>query len=64
MAPDIETSTKQEREQFIQTTYACKADCDSCGICAMFHNKDPMLVFKDYIEGKQSYQAILSLYRY
>ncbi len=64
MVPDVHTSSREEREAFIKTTYACKADCDACGICVMFHNKDPLIVFKDYIAGMKTYEEILSLYRY
>lgn len=62
MFPDLSAS-KEERENFIKTTYQCKVDCDLCGICAVFHGKDPMIVFKDYIEGHREYLDILKDYR-
>ena len=64
MVPELKTSSREEREAFIKTTYACKADCDACGICVMFHNKDPLIVLKEYIAGMKTYDEILSLYRY
>jgi hypothetical protein len=62
MFPELSAS-KEEKENFIKTMYACKADCDMCGLCATFHGKDPMIVFKDYIEGKREYLDILKDYR-
>lgn len=64
MPPELESSTAAERETFIKETYKCRVDCDSCGICVMFHNKDPLIVFRDYIEGIRGYMEILQEYRY
>lgn len=63
MAPEITESTKEEREAYIQNLYNCIADCDSCGICQVFHGKEPMIAFEDYIMGKRSYQDICMDYR-
>ena len=63
MIPDIENSTREERENYIRQRFRCISDCDSCGICAMYRNKDPMLVYEDYIEGSRSFQEITSEYR-
>ena len=49
MIPDIKDSTKEERESYIKDRFKCISDCDSWGICAMYKNKDPLLVYKDYI---------------
>ncbi len=61
--PDIKTSTPEERKQYIQQKYHCINDCDMCGICTVFHNKDPELVFQDYIDGKREFMDILTEYR-
>ena len=63
MAPDILHSTKEERDAFIKKKYRCIADCDSCGICQVFHGKDPLTVFDDYINGTQDYLEICARYR-
>lgn len=61
--PEIEKSTKEEREAFIQAAYRCIADCDSCGICQIFRGKEPMIVFEEYIQGREAYQDICAKYR-
>ncbi len=43
--------------------FKCISDCDSCGICAMYKNQDPLLVYKDYIEGVRDFQDITNDYR-
>lgn len=64
MIPDVETSTQEQRAAYIRETYRCRSDCDSCGICQVFHGREPMIVFEDYIEGKRSFQEILQEYRH
>lgn len=61
--PEIEKSTRQEREAFIRKTYRCIADCDACGICQVFRGKEPMIVFDAYIQGREAYQDICEKYR-
>lgn len=53
--PEIETSTREERKQYIQDTFQCKGDCDSCGFCAVYHGKSAEVVFADYVEGTISF---------
>lgn len=62
-APELRDSTREERENFIKDHYPCISDCDACGICAVFHGRDPLLVFRDYIDGKRGYMEILQEYR-
>lgn len=63
MAPEIENSTVEQRREFIKKTYWCRSDCDNCGICQVFGGKDPLVVFADYIEGKEAYLDISKRYR-
>lgn len=63
MEPDLETSTKEQRIAYINKTFWCRSDCDSCGICQVFHGKEPLIVFEDYIEGKRAFREILEEYR-
>lgn len=63
MEPDINTSTKEERLAYINKTFWCRSDCDSCGICQVFRGKEPLLVFADYIEGKRTFREISQEYR-
>lgn len=63
MPPDIEKSTREERESYIKKTFWCRADCDSCGICQVFGGKEPLIVFEDYIEGRKTFLEISQQYR-
>lgn len=62
-APEITSSTEEERRQYINKTYPCIADCDMCGICTVFRGKDPELAFADYISGKREYLEVSGDYR-
>lgn len=61
--PEINASTKEERETYIFETFQCKGDCDYCGFCAMYRGKTPEVVYDDYIKGKRSFQEITQEYR-
>ena len=51
MIPDIQNSSREEREMYIKEHFKCISDCDSCGICTIYRNQDPVLVYKDNIGG-------------
>lgn len=51
-APKISDSTREQREEYIRTEYACRADCENCGMCKVLKGKTPEIAFQDYIEGK------------
>lgn len=58
MAPDISNSTREEREQFIETLFQCKNNCELCGLCRIFKGKEPAAVYQEYIEGSRSFEEI------
>ena len=62
-APLIEASTPEERERYIRDTYRCIADCENCGICAVFRGKTPEVAFGDYISGDREYIDVVADYR-
>lgn len=62
-APEIDSSTEEERRQYIKESFHCINDCDMCGICAMYHNQDTELVYRDYILGRRSFLEITKEYR-
>lgn len=62
-APEINSSTREERENYIKTTYKCIANCDMCGLCQIFHGKQPEVVFSDYIDGKREYLSVAADYK-
>ena len=61
--PEIEASTEEERRQFIKATFPCIADCDMCGLCAVFRGKDPEDAYLDYIKGIRGYLEVSGDYR-
>ncbi len=64
LAPDILKSTAEQRRDYIKTKYPCIADCDMCGLCKVFHGKDPEDAYDDYIMGRRSFQEVSEDYRY
>lgn len=61
--PEIGNSTEEERRQYIKNTFRCIADCDMCGLCSVFHGKDPEVAYVDYISGKRDYLDVSKDYR-
>ena len=61
--PEIEDSTREEREQCIRDLFRCKGDCDACGLCQVYRGKEPEIAYQDYIEGKRSFLEISMEYR-
>jgi hypothetical protein len=61
--PEINSSTVEERRQYIKKTFPCIADCDMCGICTAFRGKDPEIAYADYIEGRREYMEVSADYR-
>lgn len=37
--PEVASSTEEERREYIKETFPCIADCDMCGLCAVFRGK-------------------------
>ena len=62
-APDIISSSVEERRECIRSRYPCIADCDMCGLCTVFHGKDAELAYEDYINGKRTYEDVSSDYK-
>ena len=61
--PELSTSTAEERRDYIKKRYPCISDCDMCGLCKVFHGKDPELAFREYIEGKVTFQEVTEMIR-
>ena len=62
-APDIISSTEEERRSYIRNRFPCIADCDMCGLCRVFHGKDPESAYDDYILGKRSFIEVSGDYK-
>ena len=63
MAPDIISSTEEEIRSYIRNRFPCISDCDMCGLCKVFHGKDPETAYDDYILGKRSFIEVSGDYR-
>ncbi len=63
-APMIEASSEEERRAFIKDKYPCLADCDMCGLCKVFHGKDPENAYGDYIKGIRSFTDVSDDYKH
>ena len=57
-APDIHKSTELERREYINSRFPCIADCDMCGLCKVFHGKDPECAYDDYIKGIRTFSEV------
>ena len=62
-APIIEESTTEERREYIKNRYPCLSDCDMCGLCKVFHGKDPENAYEDYIQGKRCFMEVSAEYK-
>ena len=62
-APDINTSTIEERRKYIIERFPCIADCDMCGLCKVFRGKDPEYAYNDYIMGIRSFMDVSEDYK-
>lgn len=53
--PDINTSTPEERWEYVRAAWRCLHNCELCGKCHILKGRDPGTLYEDYIEGKRSY---------
>ena len=63
-APMFEASSEEERRDFIKDKYPCLADCHICGLCKVFHGKDPENAYDDYIKGIRSFADVSDDYKH
>ena len=63
MPPEIDKSTREERLEYIRTKFRCRAGCDNCGPCQIYHGRDLEVVYADYIDGKRTFLEISQEYR-
>ena len=62
-APEITSSTEEERRRYIKERFPCIADCDMCGLCKVFRGKDAETAYKEYIDGEKSFLEVSACYR-
>ena len=63
IAPDIETSTREERLEFIRDEFKCLGNCPICGKCSFLRGREAEDLYADYIEGHRSFQDITAEHR-
>ena len=63
VAPDIRDSSEEERRDYVKNRFPCIADCDMCGLCAIFRGKDAEVAYGDYILGKRSFEDVSEDYK-
>ena len=61
--PDILSSTAEERREYVKKRFPCLSDCDMCGLCKVFHGKDPEMAFDEYIKGNRSFTECSDEYK-
>lgn len=57
-APSIETSTREERLEYVRNAWQCMHNCELCGKCHILKGRDAETLYTDYIEGKRPYLDI------
>ncbi len=57
-APDIATSTREERIAFVTEEFRCLHNCELCGKCAFLKGREAEDIYNDYIEGQRSFLDI------
>ena len=61
--PDILSSTAEERREYVKKRFPCLSDGDMCGLCKVFHGKDPEMAFDEYIKGNRSFTECSDEYK-
>lgn len=57
-APETNTSTREERLEFIREEFRCLHNCEICGKCSFLKGREAEDIYKDYIEGKRTFMEI------
>lgn len=61
--PQVDKSTKLERENYIKENFKCISNCESCGICKVLRGKSPEVAYAEYIEGLKDFIEVAKQYR-
>ena len=63
VTPDIETSTREERLEFIRDEFRCLGNCPICGKCSFLRGREAEDLYADYIDGQRSFRDITAEHR-
>ena len=58
VTPDIETSTSEERLEFIREEFKCLGNCPICGKCSFLRGREAEDLYADYIEGHRTFREL------
>ena len=58
IAPDIESSTRNERLDYVLKKWRCLHNCEICGKYHILKGRSEEQLYADYIDGKRSYMDI------
>ena len=61
--PDIESSTREERLEFVRNEFRCLGNCPICGKCSFLRGREAEDLYADYIEGRRSFRDITAEHR-
>lgn len=61
--PDIETSTREERLEFVRNEFKCLGNCPICGKCSFLRGREAEDLYADYIEGRRTFRDITAEHR-
>ena len=56
--PSIESSTREERLDYVLNEWRCLHNCKICGKCHVFKGRSEEILYADYTDGKRSYMEI------
>lgn len=57
-APSIESSTREERLEYVLSEWKCLHNCNLCGKCHILKGRNEEELYADYINGKRTYMDI------
>ena len=57
-APNIESSTREERLDYVLNGWRCLHNCEICGKCHVLKGRNEGMLYASYIEVKRSYMDI------
>ena len=58
VAPTIDSSTVDERREYVAHQWRCLHNCEMCGKCAILRGKEAEIIYADYIDGRRSYMDV------
>lgn len=53
--PNINTSTREERQAYVRDAWECMHNCELCGKCHILKGRDAETLYAGYIDRKRSY---------